>query len=221
MRHRERCTCRSSVNIRLAGLALLVAALAGCASSSAPRPNGLELHTQKYATVYASPDGTIVTKYTVAAKDQPKGWWKGDGVPGKASIVIDLGDQHARFYKGGVLVGESPVSTGREGYATPTGEFRIIQKDKDHRSNLYGDWVDAEGKTMVSNIGIEEDPRPPGAQFRGAPMPYYMRVVNGVGMHAGYLPGVPDSHGCIRMPMGMAEIFYNNASNGTPVTIKH
>ncbi len=36
-----------------------------------------------------------------------------------------------------------------------------------------------------------------------------------------YLPGVPDSHGCIRMPMGMAEIFYNNASNGTPVTIKH
>jgi lipoprotein-anchoring transpeptidase ErfK/SrfK len=50
-------------------------------------------------------------------------------------------------------------------------------------------------------------------------MPYFMRIVDGVGMHAGYLPGYPASHGCIRMPEFMAENFFKTVSPGTPVTI--
>ena len=50
-------------------------------------------------------------------------------------------------------------------------------------------------------------------------MPYFMRIVGGVGMHAGYLPGYPASHGCIRMPEFMAENFFKSVSTGTPVTI--
>jgi lipoprotein-anchoring transpeptidase ErfK/SrfK len=38
-------------------------------------------------------------------------------------------------------------------------------------------------------------------------------------MHAGFLPGYPASHGCIRMPEHMSEHFFNNVVTGTPVTI--
>ena len=50
-------------------------------------------------------------------------------------------------------------------------------------------------------------------------MPYFMRIVSGTGLHAGYLPGYPASHGCIRMPEFMAENFFRSVSVGTPVTI--
>jgi lipoprotein-anchoring transpeptidase ErfK/SrfK len=71
----------------------------------------------------------------------------------------------------------------------------------------------------MPNIGIKEHKRPPGARFQGAPMPYFMRIHGGVGMHAGYLPGYPASHGCIRMPTDIAKIFFANASVGTPVSV--
>ena len=39
-------------------------------------------------------------------------------------------------------------------------------------------------------------------------------------MHAGYLPGYPASHGCIRLPKEMAVHFFQNAPVGTPVAIR-
>ncbi len=148
-------------------------------------------------------------------------FWDGDGVPGSPRIKISLSEQRAYFYKGDQLVGVSLVSTGREGYRTPTGSFKIIQKNKDHRSNLYGDYVDAAGNVVMRDVGVRKDPRPPGTRFLGASMPYFMRVHGATGMHAGFLPGYPASHGCIRMPEFMARTFFNNAPLGTPVTITH
>ena len=146
-------------------------------------------------------------------------YWDGDNVTGSPSVKISLGEQRAYFYKGGVLVGVSQLSTGREGLNTPTGTFKIIQKDKDHVSSLFGDYVDNAGNVVVPNVDIKKDPKPPGTHFRGTPMPYFMRIVSGTGMHAGYLPGYPASHGCIRMPEFMAEDFFKSVSVGTPVTI--
>jgi lipoprotein-anchoring transpeptidase ErfK/SrfK len=146
-------------------------------------------------------------------------YWDGDGVEGSPSIKIKISEQKAYFYKGGKLVGISQLSTGREGTSTPTGTYKIVQKDKEHVSNLYGDYVDDAGNVVVPNVGVNKDPKPPGTKFKGAPMPYFMRIVGGVGMHAGYLPGYPASHGCIRMPEFMAENFFNAVSTGTPVTI--
>ena len=74
---------------------------------------------------------------------------------------------------------------------------------------------------MVPNVDVTKDPKPPGAHFKGTPMPYFMRIVSGTGLHAGYLPGYPASHGCIRMPEFMAENFFKSVSLGTPVTIKN
>lgn len=203
---------------------LAVVSLAGCATSTVKPSRYLteqRLQSESYATQYLGADGRVVTKHTKAGKVQGAGYWNGDGVSGSPAVRIDLGTQEAYFYKGGKLVGMSPISSGREGYNTPTGSFRIIQKNADHISNLYGNFVDASGNIVVRNVGVNRDRCPPGAHFEGAPMPYFMRVTGAVGMHAGYLPGVPDSHGCIRMPKEMAQIFFANTSVGTPVSIVH
>jgi lipoprotein-anchoring transpeptidase ErfK/SrfK len=148
-------------------------------------------------------------------------YWDGDGVSGKPSIKIKLTEQRAYFYKGGQLVGISQLSTGREGLSTPSGSFSIIQKDVAHVSSQFGDYVDSADNVVVANVDVGKDPKPPGTHFKGAPMPYFMRIVGGVGMHAGYLPGYPASHGCIRMPEFMAENFFKSVSTGTPVSIAH
>jgi lipoprotein-anchoring transpeptidase ErfK/SrfK len=52
-------------------------------------------------------------------------------------------------------------------------------------------------------------------------MPYFMRFNNGIGMHAGYLPGYPASHGCVRMPQDLAEAFFRHAPVGTTVEVRY
>src|SRR6266513_4253002 len=99
-------------------------------------------------------------------------YWDGDGIEGKPSITISLREQRAYFYKSGVLVGVSQLSTGREGLNTPYGHFSIIQKDQNHVSSLFGDYVDASGNVVVPNVDVTKDPKPPGAHFKVTPMPY-------------------------------------------------
>jgi hypothetical protein len=147
-------------------------------------------------------------------------YWDGARSSGKPRIVIDLEQQRAYFYRGSKVVGVSIVSTGREGYDTPSGEFRITQRDLTHVSSIYGDYVDRSGQVVMENVDVAKDPRPRGTVFRGAPMPYFLRIHGGIGMHAGYLPGYPASHGCIRLPKEMAVHFFQNAAVGTPVVIR-
>ena len=147
-------------------------------------------------------------------------YWNGDGLSGRPAIVIDIQNQRAYFSKDDQIVGVSVVSTGREGHDTPPGKFRVVDKDIDHASSLYGDYVDRSGQVVVQNVQNKKDPRPPGTVFRGAPMPYFLRIHGSIGMHAGYLPGYPASHGCIRLPESMAIKFFENAPVGTPVEIR-
>ncbi len=136
-------------------------------------------------------------------------------------ITIDLSNQKAFLYKGDTLVGVSRVSTGKSGYQTPAGTFRVTQKDPDHLSSIYGNYVDSYGNVVVANVDVRKDRRPPGTHFRGAPMSYFMRFNGGIGMHAGYLPGYPASHGCVRMPRQMASLFYEHINTGTPVKVTY
>jgi lipoprotein-anchoring transpeptidase ErfK/SrfK len=148
-------------------------------------------------------------------------YWKGDDMTGKPSIRIELGKQRAYFYKGGQLAGLSIISSGKAGFDTVTGSFRIIEKDKDHRSSIFGDYVDAiTGAYVQRNVDTRKDPMPKGAIYVGAPMPYFMRIVGGTGMHEGFLPGYPASHGCIRLPEAMAAAFFDATPLGTPVVIE-
>lgn len=201
--------------------------LAGILSACAPQGDSSGSRIAVYSTAYLADDNQVV--YAVNCGPRPKPtpkpsleWiWAGDGVLGAPSISIDLGSQTATFFKGNQPVGKSPVSTGREGFGTPTGSFKVIQKNQNHVSNLYGDFVDGEGHVVKANVALGRDKCPAGASFRGAPMPFFMRIHGAVGMHAGYLPGYPASHGCIRMPRGAAQRFFENAPIGTTVRVVH
>ena len=187
-----------------------IAALFLAACEDDPR---LAAQTQYLGGVYGS--GPV----SASAPQDTISYWDGDGMSGSPSVKIKLSEQRAYFYKGGQLVGISQLSTGREGKNTPIGKYKIIGKDLNHASSLYGDYVDDAGNVVVPNIELGKDPKPPGTHYKGAPMPYYMQIAPGFGMHAGYLPGYPASHGCIRMPEFMAESFFKSVSTGTPVTI--
>ena len=107
-------------------------------------------------------------------------------------IVVSLADQSLYAYNGQQLVAFSNISSGKPGHETPTGTFTVSQKDVDHHSSIYDN----------------------------ASMPFYMRLTDGgVGLHAGFIPGYPASHGCVRLPLGMARELYQHVDSGTPVEI--
>lgn len=151
----------------------------------------------------------------------PEGFWHGDEVKGgKARIVVHLSEQKAYFYKGKTLVGESTISSGKPGMGTPPGHYHVVSKSRDHVSSIFGDYVDGDGNVVKSNIDNRKDRRPKGSHFDGARMPFAMFFNGGYAMHQGYVPPYAASHGCIRVPKGMAENFFNASEIGTPLTVK-
>jgi lipoprotein-anchoring transpeptidase ErfK/SrfK len=178
------------------------------------------------ATAISFSVSSCVTRPKVAELEKPKGIrlyeWRGDGVKGPPSIVINLSEQKARFYRAGEEVGWTYVASGKSSHPTPTGNFRIMEKVEDKISNLYGTLKDANGDVVNSDFNLSKDNLPEGMQFEPARMPLYMRLAgDGVGMHVGKIPkpGATASHGCIRLPRHMAEKFFANTAVGTPVTI--
>jgi lipoprotein-anchoring transpeptidase ErfK/SrfK len=133
-------------------------------------------------------------------------------------IVVNLKAQKATMYHKGKLVAESRVSSGREGKGTPVGKYRVIEKDANHRSSLYGNYV-RDGKIVKENVDIRKAARPAGSKFVGVPMPYFLRFTGAYGLHAGNLPGYPASSGCVRLPKRQAKRFYDAVRVGTPVTV--
>ena len=116
--------------------------------------------------------------------------YAGEGSP--ISIAIDLTSQRAFVFQGQALVGIAAISSGRRGHDTPTGAFPILEKARFHRSNIYS----------------------------SAPMPFMQRLTwGGIALHAGYNPGRPASHGCIRLPYGFARILFQATRVGGTVVI--
>jgi len=134
------------------------------------------------------------------------------------SVEIDLEQQTAYLIRGRRIVLASPISSGRSGHLTETGSFKIIEKERNHFSSLYGQIVDRNGRTVVADADADMAV-PRGGKFLAAPMRYFMRFHGATGMHAGYLPGYPASHGCIRLPEQNAIAFFNAVEIGTPVHV--
>jgi lipoprotein-anchoring transpeptidase ErfK/SrfK len=133
-------------------------------------------------------------------------------------VEIDLSQQTAYLIRGHRIVMQSPVSSGRYGHLTETGSFKVIEKELNHHSSIYGKIVDGYGRTVVADADVDMTV-PRGSKFVPAPMPYFMRFHGADGLHAGYLPGYPASHGCVRMPEDLAVAFYQAVDVGTPVTV--
>lgn len=126
-------------------------------------------------------------------------------------------EQTAYLLQNGQVVLASPISSARYGHLTQRGSFKVVEKERTHYSSMYGKIVDSRGNTIVADADADI-PVPPGGKFIAAPMHYFMRFTGADGMHAGYLPGYPASHGCVRMPQNYAIAFFNAVSVGTPVT---
>lgn len=139
---------------------------------------------------------------------------------GKTSILISLHEQRAFLRKGKGVISEAAISAGREGHATPVGHFHVIRKDRDHRSSLYGDYVDANGRIVKANVDVRKDPRPAGSHYQGALMPFFVEFSPGFGLHEGNRPGYPASHGCVRLSYWKARQFFNESKIGTPVIVR-
>ena len=125
---------------------------------------------------------------------KPGEWvWAASIAPsGPVLIYVDLSRQRATVYRNGVRIGVSTVSSGKAGHETPTGVFTILQKDATHHSSLYN----------------------------AAPMPFQQRLTwDGVALHAGGLPGFPESHGCVHLPYGFSQALFGITALGGTVVI--
>ena len=106
--------------------------------------------------------------------------------------IVSIKSQKVTFYDADGWILRAPVSTGVKGCETPAGVFAVLQKNIDHRSNLYDD----------------------------AHMPHMQRLTwNGIAMHGGPLPGYAASHGCVRMPYGFASELFDKTRIGMRVII--
>ena len=181
-------------------LALLAAGLmAGCVTKPPPPP----------PPPPPTPVKKVVPPYT----------WNETDAKGPKRIVVDVSAQRVYFYRGETRVGDSRCSTGKKGFATACGQFQVTQKDRNHKSNLYGTFVNGSGTVVKRDVDMSKMPVPEGCSFNGAKMPFYLRFTGGYGLHAGHVPNYPASHGCVRLPHGMAARLFENVEVGTPVIV--
>lgn len=175
--------------------------------------------------------GDVAAVDAFKAKGNKGGWlpskdtMKGPLTVQNSNFVIDLDAQRAYLYQDGKLISYSPIASGRKYYRTETGNYTIGQKDLNHRSTSYGNFVNSKGGTMMSDVQNGFDPTPVGGRFEGSLMKYFLRLYhNGkptaMGLHRGVLPGYPASHGCIRLPGNTAEWYFTNVQLGTPVAVR-
>jgi lipoprotein-anchoring transpeptidase ErfK/SrfK len=156
------------------------------------------------------------------AKAPPLYEWNGDGHK-VSRIEISVNEQKARFYDGNQEIGWTTVASGVRKHPTPVGNFAVLEKAVKKTSNVYGRIYDKHGRVVVRDAKLGRDPIPPGGHFKGAKMPFFLRLTNdGIAMHAGPIPhpGRRASHGCVRMPRAFAPILYREVSLGTPVSVE-
>jgi len=111
---------------------------------------------------------------------------------GAERVVVSLSDQMAYLYRGNTLMAASTISSGSDEKPTPSGIFSVFNKTPMHRSKKYDN----------------------------APMPFAQFFdPSGIAMHAGFNPGHPASHGCIRLPSAFAKKLYSVTDVGTPIFI--
>ena len=183
----------------------------------------LETHAQSSPGLVKPRKEQKSVKKLIAKQDPPKVIPRvlEKATPDNVSIYISLDKQRAYLKVGDEIGIDTPISTGKRAGMTPKGSFTILEKDNDHRSSIYGDFVSRKtGSVVRSGVSTKIDSAPSGTVFRGAPMNWFMRMSwQGVGMHTGHLPGYPASHGCVRMPDEIAKMIYDRVKLGTPVVV--
>jgi hypothetical protein len=181
----------SKRGLHLVPVLAIVVTLCGCASTGQPSLADKEF-LKKYPTVREGdraykvvPHEDIIMRDEIPAPPAPSRQG--------ASVIVDLSARRAWLYKDGLVLQASAVCTGKPGFETPTGEFRVISRHRDWISTIYK-----------------------------VPMPYFLRLnadQGRVGLHAGAIALEPSSHGCIRLPKKNAEVFFRELPVGSKVVV--
>jgi lipoprotein-anchoring transpeptidase ErfK/SrfK len=201
----------------LAALPAVFFMLSGCALVEDARQRGAKdkvaRHTRAHADFRAQPGWRKQT-------------YRNEELIAKATaqntaVEIALREQRGILLVDGAVAMDFPVATGKSSHPTPKGSYKILEKKKQHASNLYGRIVSSSGSTVVSDADTRDHGVPEGGRFVGAPMPYWMRMtMTGVGMHVGNVPGHRTaSHGCIRLKKETAVQLFDILEVGSPVTV--
>jgi lipoprotein-anchoring transpeptidase ErfK/SrfK len=112
-------------------------------------------------------------------------------------LTVFIGTQTFEYVEDGRVVLSGPVSSGAAAHPTPTGDYRVMSKEIDKRSGKY------------TNDFKQPTPMPYSLQFRG---PYFV--------HEGWVPGYPDSHGCIRLRYEDARLLFDRIHLGDRILVK-
>jgi len=219
--------------MRFFPLLLAAAFLASC--KTAPKPADPAAATDEKGAPTSAAAGGMVPAADVATVNAYFKTHKTNGMLPAAPVptitaanshfVVDLDGQRAYLYNDKKLIAAAAIASGRKYYRTETGDYTVGQKDLNHRSSSYGNFVSKGGGTIMGDVQNGFDPTPVGARFEGALMKYFLRFhLNGsptaMGFHRGILPGYPASHGCVRLPDKMASWFFTNVPLGTPIFVR-
>jgi lipoprotein-anchoring transpeptidase ErfK/SrfK len=142
------------------------------------------------AALTAAPPADAVVRQVRPAQSTEAAAPRDAGEPLMA--IVSIKSQHVTIYDAEGWMLRAPISSGTTGRETPAGVFSVVQKDKDHHSNLYDD----------------------------AWMPNMLRITwSGIALHGGPLPGYAASHGCVRMPYDFADKLFDKVPIGMRVII--
>ena len=176
---------------------------------------------------YVNPFTPGTYRHFIARPDYPQTYdaWQDAELLKKANgrnskIIVEIATQRGKMMVDNQMVLNFPISTGVSSFPTKTGNYQIISRHSDHKSNLYGTIYDAEGKAVKYDADMTVDAIPEGGRFEGSAMPYFMRLTNaGLGLHVGKVRRRPCSHGCIRTPREVCKTIFEKVTVGTPVDV--
>ena len=165
----------------LASVALAVAIvgeLSTPAAAERPERHQRERYSERYQQERNQRDrGTQEARRPVVAAPDPEPLQ----AEGPLLMLVSLNKQRMYVYDSKGLLTQTRVSSGMKGFDTPVGIYSILQKNADHKSNIY----------------------------ESAPMPHMQRLtMTGIALHGGVVPGYPASHGCVRLPFEFAKKFF-------------
>lgn len=136
--------------------------------------------------------------------------------PSNVRVKVSISKQRTYVMEGPEVLLAMPVSVGTASTPTPTGSFRIFNKEAKHRENTHGY---AYSGNQVKKTYLAK--RPAGWSFKGTPMPYWCEFKPNYGFHTGWVKHHPCTNGCIRMHENLSPKFFRLVSTGTPVSIAY
>ncbi|NEX19849.1 L,D-transpeptidase [Thiorhodococcus mannitoliphagus] len=162
----------------------------------APEPK-IEQTTSGVAGSSQNDEGSAETSGAAPTEDAAAPQEASEDAEKPRKLIISLSEQAFTYKENDQIVRTGPISSGAKGYPTPTGRFAILSKDKDKVSSRY-----------TNQLGMQ------------AWMPYAMQFHGHYFLHEGWLPGYPDSHGCVRVGEKDARFLFATMKIGDAVTVE-